>query len=174
MSGKVSRDVIGRTRQRRQGAGPLRGLIVVGVDGAEPSKEALRWAARQAQMTGAKLRSVMTWEYPTSFGWAPPYPSEFDPELDSHKALDAIVEEALGTDCPVDVESVVVEGDPATELLKAAKGADLLVVGSRGHGAFTSMLLGSVSQRCMTHASCPVMVVHGHGAAALEADAVLT
>jgi len=149
-------------------------LIVVGVDGSESSKEALRWAARQAQITGAKLLAVMTWEYPTSFGWAPPYPTEFDPELDTQKALGAIVEEALGADRPVEVESIVVEGDPATELLEAAKGADLLVVGSRGHGAFTGMMLGSVSQRCMTHASCPVMVVHRRGAASLEADAVLT
>ena len=191
MSGKVSRDVnggirvgprakpartfsSGQTRQRRKGTGPPRGLIVVGIDGSEPSKEALRWAVRQAQITGAKLLAVMAWEYPTSFGWAPPYPREFDPERDTRKALDAIVEEALGTDRSVEVESIAVEGHPATELLEAAKGADLLVVGSRGHGAFTGMMLGSVSQRCMTHASCPVMVVHGRRAAELETDAVLT
>ena len=53
---------------------------MVGVDGSEPSKEALRWAARQAQMTGAKLRAVMAWEYPTSFAFVPPYPTEFNPK----------------------------------------------------------------------------------------------
>ena len=158
----------------RKGTDPLRGWIVVGVDGSEPSKEALRWAARQAQITGAKLRAVMTWEYPTSFGWAPPYPTEFDPESDTRKALVATVDETLGTDCPVEAELVVVEGHPATALLEAAKGADLLVVGCRGHGAFTGILLGSVSQHCMAHALCPVIVIHGHGAAALESDAVLT
>jgi nucleotide-binding universal stress UspA family protein len=158
----------------QQGRSPLRGWIVVGVDGSESSKQALRWAARQAQITGAKIRAVMAWEYPTSFGWAPPYPTEFDPGLDTRRALDATVDEALGTDRSVEVESVVVEGRPATELLEMAKGADLLVVGCRGHGAFTGMLLGSVSQHCMTHASCPVMVVHGRGADIPEADAVLT
>jgi nucleotide-binding universal stress UspA family protein len=156
----------------RKGTG--RGWIVVGVDGSEASEEALRWAARQAQITGTKLLAVMAWEYPTSFGWAPPYPIEFNPESDARKALDATVEEALGADPPVDMESIVVEGRPSTELLQMAKGADLLVVGCRGHGAFTGMLLGSVSQHCMTHASCPVMVIHGHGAAAPVADAVLT
>ncbi len=159
---------------KRQGTGPLRGWIVVGVDGSESSKEALRWAARQARVTGAKVRAVMAWEYPTSFGWAPPYPTEFHPELDTRNALDATIEEVLGTDGAVEVESCVVEGRPATELLEAAKGADLLVVGCRGHGALTGMLLGSVSQHCMTHASCPVMVVHGHEADVREADAVLT
>jgi len=157
----------------REGRGPRRGWIVVGVDGSDPSKEALRWAVRQAQITGEKVRAVMAWEYPTSFGWIPPYPTEFDPGLDTRKALDATVEEALGTNPPVEVESVVVEGRPATELLEAAKGADLLVVGCRGHGALTGMFLGSVSQHCMTHASCPVMIIHGHDATALEADAVL-
>lgn len=192
MSGEASRDVIRAMRvgprakparispsertcpDQHGSVSPLRGLIVVGVDGSEPSKEALRWAARQAEITGAKVQAVMAWEYPTSFGWAPPYPTEFDPECDTHKALDAFVEEVLGTEPPVEVEAIVVEGHPATELLEAAKGAELLVVGSRGHGAFTGMMIGSVSQRCMTHASCPVMVVHGHGAPPLETDAVLT
>lgn len=158
----------------RKGTVPLARWIVVGVDGSEPSKEALRWAARQARFTGARVRAVMAWEYPTSFGWAPPYPSEFDPESDTRKALEATVEEALGTDDSAAVKMVVVEGHPAKVLLEAAKGADLLVVGCRGHGAFSGMLLGSVSQHCMTHASCPVMVIHGHGAAAHDADAVLT
>jgi len=171
---KSERSVAMGVDPNRQATSLLRGWIVVGVDGSEPSKEALRWAARQAQITGAKVLAVMAWEYPTSFGWAPPYPTEFDPGLDTRKALDATVDEALGTDRPVDVESIVVEGRPATELLEAAKGADLLVVGCRGHGAFTGMLLGSVSQHCMTHASCPVMVIHGHGADIPEADAVLT
>ncbi len=158
--------------RKRTVPGP--GWIVVGVDGSEPSKDALRWAARQAQVTGARLRAVMAWEYPTSFGWAPPYPTEFDPESDTHKALEATVEEALGADRPAAMETVVVEGHPAKVLLDAAKGADLLVVGCRGHGAFSGMLLGSVSQHCMTHASCPVMVIHGHRVAAPGADAALT
>ena len=157
-----------------QGTGPRRGWIVVGVDGSESSKAALRWAVRQARITGAKVGAVMAWEYPTSFGWAPPYPTEFNPELDTRNALDATVEEVLGTNGAVEVESFVVEGHPATELLEAAKGADLLVVGCRGHSALTGMLLGSVSQHCMTHASCPVMVVHGHDADMPEADPVLT
>jgi|SRR5579864_8345790 len=150
----------------RKGGSPVQGRIVVGVDGSEPSKEALRWAARQAQLTGARLHVVMTWEYPTSYAWAPPYPHDFDLEVDTQKLLDATIEEVLGGDPPVEVESIAVEGHPASALLRVAKGADLLVVGCRGHGAFAGMLLGSVSQHCTTHASCPVIVIHGHLAAA--------
>jgi nucleotide-binding universal stress UspA family protein len=134
-------------------------LIVVGVDGSEPSRQALRWAADQAKLTGAELNVVTTWEYPPTLGWAPPYPSDFDPNQDARKALQDTVKAVLGSDPGVVVHHVVKEGHPAFVLTEAAQGAALLVVGSRGHGAFAGMLLGSVSEYCASHAPCPVVVV---------------
>jgi len=136
-----------------------RPTIVVGVDGSEASKRALQWAAEQAKRTGAELNVVTTWEYPTTFGWAPPYPAGFDPEGDTEHALRDTVDAVLGTDPGVPVRLTVVEGHPAPVLTEAAKDALLLVVGSRGHGAFMGMLVGSVSEHCVAHSPCPVVVV---------------
>jgi nucleotide-binding universal stress UspA family protein len=134
-------------------------VIVVGVDGSDPSKRALRWAAGQAKLTGAELKVVTSWEYPPTLGWAPPYPSDFDPDADARKALEEAVAAVLGADPGVVLHVVVQEGHPAFVLTEAAKGAELLVVGSRGHGAFAGMVLGSVSEYCAAHAPCPVVVV---------------
>ncbi len=134
-------------------------MIVVGVDGSEPSKRALRWAADQAKLTGAELKAVTTWEYPPTLGWAPPYPSDFDPDADARQALQETVDTVLGADHGVVLHLDVTEGHPAFVLTEAAQGATLLVVGSRGHGAFAGMLLGSVSEYCASHAPCPVVVV---------------
>lgn len=134
-------------------------VIVVGMDGSEPSKRALRWAADQATLTGAELRIVTTWEYPPTLGWAPPYPSDFDPDAEARKAQAEAVDSVLHDDPGVARQLVVTEGHPAFVLTEAAKGAALLVVGSRGHGAFAGMLLGSVSEYCAAHTPCPVVVV---------------
>jgi len=137
--------------------------IVVGVDGSPSSIRALRWAAEQARRTGDRLVVVTTWEFPTTYGWVPPYPPDFDPGGDARRLLESTVAEVLGEDPGVDVELVVEEGHAAPVLVQQAKGADLLVVGSRGHGGFTGMLLGSVSEHCVHHASCPVIVIRdGH------------
>ncbi len=133
--------------------------IVVGVDGSSSSKDALSWAARQAQSTGASLEVVTTWEWPISFGWVPPYPQGYDPEADAKKALDETVAEVLGPSPAVKVRTQVVEGHPAPVLVELSKGAELLVVGSRGHGEFAGMLIGSVSEHCVTNAHCPVVVL---------------
>lgn len=133
--------------------------VVVGVDGSEPSRQALHWAARHAAMAGAELKVVTTWEFPTTFGWAPPYPDGFDPERDTENALRDTVRQVLGDNPEVPVHLVVREGHPAPVLIDEAGGADLLVVGSRGHGAFMGMVLGSVSEHCVSHAPCPVVVV---------------
>ncbi len=132
--------------------------IVVGVDGSESSRHALRWAARQAQLTGASLDVVITWELPTTFGWVPPYPSDFNPAGDAQKAADDEVSSALGAYPDVVAHTTVVEGHPAPTLVQASRGADLLVLGSRGHGEFAGMLLGSVTQHLVTNSHCPVLV----------------
>jgi nucleotide-binding universal stress UspA family protein len=132
--------------------------IVVGVDGSESSRRALQWAARQAQLTGGRLEVVITWELPTSFGWVPPYPADFNPAADAQKAADEEVRTALVSYPDMVVEVTVVEGHPAPTLLRASQGADLLVLGSRGHGEFAGMLIGSVTQHLVSTAHCPVLV----------------
>jgi nucleotide-binding universal stress UspA family protein len=133
--------------------------IVVGVDGSEASDDALQWAVAQAELVGGTLDVVMTWELPTTYGWATPYPEDFDPAADTGRLLESTVA-ALRIDHPgVEIHTRVIEGHPAPVLLEAAQGAQLLVVGSRGHGAFAGMLLGSVSEHCVSHSPCPVVVV---------------
>ncbi len=134
------------------------GRIVVGYDGSDSSVAALSWAARQATLTGSTLEIVMTWEWPPSYGWSVPVPDDFDPESDIENALDAVVAQVLADHPGLQVNPRVVSGHPAPILVEASKGAELLVVGSRGHGEFVGMLIGSVSSFCATNAHSPVLV----------------
>lgn len=145
----------------RNGAAPR---IVVGVDGSAPSIAALRWAVHQAELTGGTLDAVIAWQFPISaggLGWAPTSPLD---DTDYSELAAKTLSEALAAVSPapgVAVHEIVVEGNAGQVLLEAAKDADLLVVGNRGHGGFADVLIGSVSVRCLHHASCPVVVVHG-------------
>jgi nucleotide-binding universal stress UspA family protein len=134
--------------------------IVVGVDGSEQSKQALRWAAKFASTSGARLVVTAAWEYPTTYGWAA-WPQDWDLARDAKKALTATVDEVFGANRPAGADLIVREGGAARVLLEESTGAMMLVVGSRGHGGFVGMLLGSVSANVAEHASCPVLVVHG-------------
>ena len=134
------------------------GRIVAGIDGSESSLHALSWAARQAVLTGGTLEVVMTWEWPSSYGWAVPIPDDFDPEADMRKALDSAIARVLSEHPGLKSEARLINGHPAPVLVEASKGADLLVVGSRGHGEFVGMLVGSVSEYCVTNSHCPVLV----------------
>jgi nucleotide-binding universal stress UspA family protein len=131
---------------------------VVGVDGSPPSLLALEWAARQAGLTNATLEVVTTWEWQNSIGWTLPFPADYDPATDARKVLDDILEKLYVAHPDLMVRSIVVEGHPSPVLVEASRGADLLVVGNRGHGEFSGMLLGSVSEFCAAHAHCPVLV----------------
>ncbi len=140
--------------------------IVVGVDGSPSSRTALRWAVRQAELTGAVLEAVIVWQYPVNlgtYGWAPVSMQEQATDLGevAEKTLTEAINAAVDPRSDVIVRRRVVQGNPAQVLLDAAKNADLLVVGSRGHGGFTAALLGSVSQHCVHHARCPVVVIRG-------------
>jgi nucleotide-binding universal stress UspA family protein len=136
------------------------GVIVVGVDGSESSIDALKWAATQARLSGASLEAVWAWEWPSSYGWTPPtWASDWNPAVEAEIVLRRVVETVLENMSEVAVKTRVEEGDPASVLLRVAEAADLLVVGSRGHGAFAGMLLGSVSEHCASRAGCPVVVV---------------
>jgi nucleotide-binding universal stress UspA family protein len=140
-------------------AGPR---IVAGVDGSPSSVCALRWAIRQAGLTGAAVDAVIAWHYPASaggYGWAP---AGMDEDLNfkenAEKTIADAISSAVGPGSPAGVRARAIEGNPAQVLLDASDDADLLVVGSRGHGGFTEALLGSVSQHCVHHAHCPVVV----------------
>ncbi|HUY47773.1 MAG TPA: universal stress protein [Streptosporangiaceae bacterium] len=138
--------------------------IVVGVDGSVPSKAALAWAVRQAALTGAVVEAVIAWEYPDTYGLGPALGVDME-GIAATVVSDAITGVA-GPGGPVKICPRVVEGHPARVLIEASAGADLLVVGSRGHGGFAGAVLGSVSQHCIQHATCPVVVVRGTGTGA--------
>ena len=135
--------------------------IVVGVDGSKSSVDALAWAAQQAQFTGAVLEVITTWEWPTSFGFGLIVPEGWNPSQDAQKVLDDALEPVGGAHPGITVRPRIIEGHPAAVLVAASEGADLLVVGCRGHGEFAGMLLGSVSEHCVTNAHCPVVVLRG-------------
>jgi nucleotide-binding universal stress UspA family protein len=135
---------------------------VVGVDGSPSAKAALQWAARQARLTGGRLHAVTAWEVPSYYGSAPMLPYEDEPAATAEKVLTAAVHSVLGDDqSDLDLVESVVPGHPAQVLIDLSAHGGLLVIGSRGHGAFTGALLGSVSQQCVQHARCPVVVVRG-------------
>jgi nucleotide-binding universal stress UspA family protein len=137
--------------------------IVVGVDGSEPSKAALRWAIGQAKLTGATIHAVMAWRHPSTYGLAPMAGGVADLEGGARNALIEILNGVSTLDPDVPVHLMVAEGHAAEVLVRVAKGADLLVVGSRGHGVFTSTMIGSVSINCVLHSACPVLVLRdGH------------
>jgi nucleotide-binding universal stress UspA family protein len=140
--------------------------IVVGVDGSESSQKALAWAVRQARLTGGSIDAVIAWHYPAMGGYglaASPEVYETDYRELAAKILNDTVSATPGTDGEVTIRQLVRHDSPAPALLEAASGADLLVVGSRGHGGFAGLLLGSVSQQCAHHAPCPIVIVRAHG-----------
>jgi nucleotide-binding universal stress UspA family protein len=138
------------------------GRIVVGTDGSAAATEAVHWAARQAELTSSTLEIITTWDWPPSYGWAMPFPAEFDPESGVHAMVELTASDARALHSAVEITGRVIQGHPAPILVEASKGADLLVVGSRGHGEFVGMLIGSVSEFCATNAHCPVLVHRSH------------
>jgi nucleotide-binding universal stress UspA family protein len=136
------------------------GRVVVGVDGSPSSGQALRWGARAAAAFGAGLDAVTAWEFPAGYGFGS-VPSGWDPEQDMRTVLDQTVQEVFGDQPPAGLRRLTQEGGAAKVLLDASASAIMLVVGSRGHGGFAGLLLGSVSSNVAEHASCPVLVIHG-------------
>jgi nucleotide-binding universal stress UspA family protein len=138
--------------------------VVVGVDGSTASIDALRWAADYARLSGAPLLAVTAWHWPVAMVISVPVPQGFDPMAEAQQTLDSILADELGADPGFPVTTRVAEGAAAQALINASHGARLLVVGSRGHGGFAGLLLGSVSEQCTHYAACPVVVVRHHGA----------
>lgn len=141
------------------------GHVVVGVDGSEPSKRALLWAAFLADSIASTVEVVATWVPFTSYGVAGASlfatPPDWNHAQDAKKVLTASLDEVFGQLWPVGLQLTVREGHPAKVLIEASHNARLLVVGSRGHGGFAGLLVGSVSAACAEHATCPVFVVRG-------------
>jgi nucleotide-binding universal stress UspA family protein len=139
--------------------------VVVGVDGSDESVAALRWAANYAAATGATVDAVLSWHFPAAAGVVPPgaAPQAITDEVRANmqEALDKALDAVFGGPPPPRVHARIAYGHPAVVLIEASHAADLLVVGNRGHGAFTGMLTGSVSMHCVNNAHCPVVVVRG-------------
>lgn len=129
--------------------------IVVGVDGSESSVAALRYAARMSVALGVALEAVTSWSAPPMYYAG----GEWYPEQDAQDALDDAVKEAFGATPPARLTRSVIPGSPAHALIEMSKSSGMLVLGSRGRGGFTGLLLGSVSAACARHAHCPVLIV---------------
>lgn len=134
--------------------------IVVGVDGSEPSEAALRWAARLAPVLGAVIDAVIAWQDPSRYGWTALVSQDWRPDQDAAKVLEQSLSNVFGAERPPGLLATTREGHAANVLLEASEDAEMLIVGSRGHGGFAGLLLGSVSTACAEHAHCAVLVVH--------------
>ena len=132
--------------------------IVVGVDGSEAGRDALRWALDEARRRNATVEAVHAWHQPGVMSYG--YLGQIDLdsfEEDAQHVLDAAFD---GVDTSgVSVERKLIPGGAAAILVEEAKGADLLVVGSRGRGGFAGLMLGSVSQQAAHHAPCPIAII---------------
>lgn len=150
--------------EQHEGAGQR---IVVGVDGSPSSMAALRWAVRQAELTGGSVEAVTAWHSPPMLGIAAPY-SEADissgdagVRAAAEEMLRKAVADAAGPTASVSVTAQIGEGSAIQLLLAAAEGAAMVVVGSRGHGGFAGAMLGSVGQALSQHSPCPVLIFRG-------------
>lgn len=142
------------------GHGPER--IVVGIDGSHGAQFALRWALDEARTRQAAVEAVYAWRSPVVGLGDVVVPIEVDSgsvEADARSELDKALDAEDTTGLFTPVERVAMAGPAASVLLHAAKGADLVVLGSRGLGGFKGLLLGSVSHQVARHAACPVVVV---------------
>lgn len=136
---------------------PVGGAIVAAVDGSLSSIDALRWAVQQARLSGLPLHVISCWQTIENYSLA-----ETDiPDSIFRDKAEASLRTALEEvdTAGLSVVAAVEHGYPPQVLIEASRSASLLVLGSRGHGGFVGMLLGSVSQHCVAHAHCPVVVI---------------
>ncbi len=137
--------------------------IVVGIDGSAEALHALAWARDEAVLRGATLRVIHVWSPPAPVSEIAAMITPVDEKIYEALAREVLEQScaSISSDSPVTltIESEVVRGYTSTVLLEQAADADLLVVGSRGRGGFTSLLLGSVSHQCVHHATKPVAVI---------------
>lgn len=132
--------------------------IVVGIDGSEASVSALRRAVQIATALGASVEAVSSWRTPTGYSSVGRF--EYSPDDDAHAMLSVAEKSVFGSNAPDWFSTATFEGAAADVLIEQSEGAEMLVVGSRGHGGIAGVLLGSVSARCAEKASCPVLIIH--------------
>jgi len=141
------------------------GVIIVGVDHSEGAKAALQFAVDEAKLRQSTLRAVHAWQFSfeTRGIEGGLYPAVLPDLSDIHSAakaeLEAAIAEAIVDSDGIAVERCVIEGTPGAVLVAESQDADMLVVGSRGHGGFAGLLLGSVGAQCAHHAACPVVII---------------
>ena len=136
--------------------------IVVGVDGSESARKALRWAVHEAEPWEAELTAIAAVPMASGAGALAWLPAAVDREqvlADVRSGLDRAVADAVEGHPTVVVRRHALDGNAAELMAEFSTAVDLVVVGSRGRGGFSGLLLGSVSQGVLSHASCPVMVV---------------
>lgn len=139
--------------------------IVVGIDGSPTSLDALRWAAAEARLRGVPLHVVGTYTTPImSTGYELAVPDPADLQAAAEATLDGAIEvlRSEGVLEGIEVDERAVEGHAGERLISLSEDAQMLVVGSRGHGGFMGLLLGSVTTYAVNHARCPVTVVRPH------------
>jgi nucleotide-binding universal stress UspA family protein len=152
----------GRTARKGQPAEGAR-RIVVGVDGSPESLEALKWAGEEARTRGAILHAVRIWHYPASAYGHNSSEAFQEMQSEEEEKLSFDIYETLGDANSIDVYALALDGIATATLAEAAEGAELLVVGSRGHHGIVGALAGSVSDRIPHRANCPVVVVPQSG-----------
>jgi len=136
------------------------GRLLVGVDGSDESVLALQRAAAMAAVMGSSIRVVTCWTYPALVTAEEAIPFELL-ELGAEETQNDALTAAFGPERPDRLETAIIEGGTSRVLVEESRNADLLVVGSRGHGGFAGLLLGSVSMACAEHAHCDVLVARG-------------
>ena len=139
------------------------GRIVVGVDGSQPSRAALRWAVRQAHFTCSEVDAVMAWDGPARQDGRPGGPGATPAAIAARALAETVHATVLEEGDAVDIRQRTRQGDAVRILLDASREAELLVVGCRGRSGIAATVLGSVSTQCAQQAGCPVVVVHGDG-----------
>ena len=136
--------------------------IVVGVDGSPASLKAVLWAAHEAKLRNSEIEILHSWSMPFVADPLAMMPMMFPVEemvSEADKIVSAAAAIITGVDSKIQVATRIERGAASEYLIAAGKSADLLVVGSRGHGGFAGLLLGSVAQQVANHATCPVVIV---------------
>jgi len=150
-----------RAVEQPTGTEPTMERIVVGVDGSQTSRAALEWAVQEARLRQASVEALIAWHLP-NVGAFPYVGTAFDPaafEAAARETLDHVVDGVDADGLPRPIERIVYLGDASSGIITTAKGADLIVVGSRGLGGFSGLLLGSVGHHVAHHAPCPVVII---------------
>ncbi|MDR7302118.1 universal stress protein [Haloactinomyces albus] len=159
----VTRKWGGEVTEQTQERVTIDGGVAVGVDNSASSMRALAVAAEEAVRRGAVLHIVRAWSMRTT-----PLPKDWPtgtvPSLEQYEEMvrtetEQLLADKIGNEPGCEVRMHVVHSPSPQALLSASRGADLLVVGHRGRGGFSGLMLGSVAEQCVRHAACPVLVV---------------